>query len=74
MGRHVDPFFEMPPDEQREFIAKRLGYDPNAPATWPNDLIHELREYRRKNGGPAFAQHVKQFKLRNPEQETNHDA
>lgn len=62
MGYYGDPFFQMPDDEQREFIARRLRCDLTKPATWPHALIEELREYRRQNGGPAFAEHVEQFK------------
>lgn len=61
MGFTGDAFFQMPDDEQREFIARRLRCDMTKPATWPYALIQELRDYRRQNGGPAFAEYVKQF-------------
>jgi hypothetical protein len=59
-----DPLFDQPEDLHRVYIAGCMGYNCNAPETWPVDLIDKMIAVRRHEGLGAF--HYKLRRLFTP--------
>lgn len=52
-----------PPPEQQAYLAKMLGYNPDAPETWPAELIERLFRLYHRAGSERLSEEV--YKLVN---------
>lgn len=50
----MDRFANLTEDEQRQYMARALGCDPDAPAGWPNKIIDDLIAVRLNDGSKAY--------------------
>lgn len=51
-----DRFSELSVEDQRRYMARSLGCNPDAPDGWPNRIIDELVHIRINKGSQAYYQ------------------